>query len=48
MQYQLATIDFRDMVAVSGDRIITTSRKVAAYFDKQHHHIIQKIEKLDC
>ena len=36
------------MVVVSGDRVITTSRKVAAYFDKQHHHIIQKIEKLDC
>ena len=48
MNHQLANLDFRDMVVVSGDRVITTSRKVAAYFDKQHHHIIQKIEKLDC
>lgn len=48
MNHQLANLDFRDMVVVSGDRVITTSRKVAAYFDKQHHHIIQKIKKLDC
>ncbi|EIC83974.1 Rha family transcriptional regulator [Serratia sp. M24T3] len=48
MQNQIAAIDFRDMVSVSGERIITTSRKVADYFGKQHHHIIQKIEKLDC
>lgn len=48
MQTQLANLDFRDMVSVSGERIITTSRKVAEYFGKQHHHIIQKIEKLDC
>ncbi|MCC3749689.1 Rha family transcriptional regulator [Rouxiella badensis] len=48
MQKQIAAIDFRDMVSISGERIITTSRKVADYFGKQHHHIIQKIEKLDC
>lgn len=30
MNHQLANLDFRDMVAVSGDRVITTSRKVAA------------------
>lgn len=32
MNNQLSNLDFRDMVAVSGDRVITTSRKVAAYF----------------
>ncbi|EDK9759770.1 Rha family transcriptional regulator, partial [Salmonella enterica subsp. enterica serovar Typhimurium] len=29
MNHQLANLDFRDMVVVSGDRVITTSRKVA-------------------
>lgn len=27
MNHQLANLDFRDMVVVSGDRVITTSRK---------------------
>lgn len=30
------------------DRLVTTSRAVAEYFDKQHQHVTQKIESLDC
>lgn len=29
-------------------RLITTSRDIADYFDKQHQHVTQKIESLDC
>lgn len=30
------------------NRLVTTSRAVADYFDKQHQHVTQKIESLDC
>lgn len=29
-------------------RLVTTTREVADYFDKQHQHITQKVESLDC
>lgn len=29
-------------------RLVTTSQAVADYFDKQHKHVLAKIDTLDC
>lgn len=35
-------------VFFSNDRLVTTSQAVADYFDKQHKHVLAKIDSLDC
>ncbi len=35
-------------VHLVGGKAVTTSRAVAAFFGRQHHHVVQKIENLDC
>ena len=46
----LVEFDFREMVSVSGDEVVTTSLKVAEYFGKRHGDVIRKIKGLlnDC
>lgn len=39
----LVEFDFREMVSVSGDEVVTTSLKVAEYFRKQHKNVLKKI-----
>jgi Rha family phage regulatory protein len=47
---QLAESDFREMVSVSGDEVVTTSLKVAEYFGKKHKDVLKKIRSVttDC
>lgn len=42
----LVEFDFREMVSVSGDEVVTTSLKVAEYFGKRHGDVIRKIKGL--
>ncbi|EEG2531139.1 Rha family transcriptional regulator [Salmonella enterica] len=35
-------------VSVHDGKVITTTDDVAAYFGKQPHHVVQKVESLDC
>ncbi len=35
-------------ISILDGKPVTTSRAVATYFGKQHQHVTQKIEKLDC
>lgn len=37
-----------EYLLVQDDTVKTTSFKVAEAFSKQHHHVVQKIEALDC
>lgn len=41
-------MNITSFVSIRGDQPITTSIKVAEAFNKQHHHVCQKISKLDC
>ncbi len=43
----LITIPQDAVIALNGD-VRTTSIKIAEAFGKQHHHLCQKINKLDC
>lgn len=40
--------NFREMVMASDEMPVTTTQTVAKYFGKQHHHVVQRIEKLEC
>ncbi len=44
----LTESDFQQMVMADNGQPLTTSQKVATYFGKQHHHVVQRIERLDC
>lgn len=35
-------------ITIVDGHAVTTSMAVAEYFGKQHHHVVQKIEKLEC
>lgn len=35
-------------VSIHHGKAITTTEDVAIYFGKQHHHVVQKLESLDC
>ncbi|EOS1388378.1 TPA: Rha family transcriptional regulator [Escherichia coli O157] len=35
-------------VTIENGRAVTTSIAIAEFFDKQHHHVVQKIESLEC
>lgn len=50
MQNTIAQIDIHivDMVMVSGNKIVTTSLKVAEAFGKQHKHVLRAIKNLSC
>jgi len=41
-------IDFYDLVMLSGDKLVTDSRKVAAHFGKRHDNVIRAIRNLEC
>ena len=41
-------IDMRKFVEVRNGEAFTTSQQVAEAFDKQHHHVMQKLESLEC
>lgn len=38
--------EFKAMVALTGDDAVTTSRKVAEFFSKDHHNILKKVDSL--
>lgn len=44
----LTISNFNDFVLLAGDKIITDTRLVAKAFRKQHHHVVQKVESLEC
>lgn len=50
MQHEMMTSDpqFKSMVFVSGDHIVTTSLKVAEYFGKRHGNVLRAIKNLSC
>lgn len=35
-------------VTIQNGKAITTTENVSIYFGKQHHHVVQKLESLDC
>ncbi|MGQ6506263.1 Rha family transcriptional regulator [Serratia marcescens] len=35
-------------VSIHDNKVVTTTEDVALYFGKQHHHVVQKLESLDC
>lgn len=35
-------------VSIHNGKAVTTTEDVACYFGKQHHHVVQKLESLDC
>lgn len=43
---QLVEFDFREMVSVSGNEVVTTSLKVAEYFGKKHKNVLRAISNL--
>jgi Rha family phage regulatory protein len=43
---ELVEFDFREMVSVSGDEVVTTSLKVAEYFGKPHRSVLRKIRNI--
>lgn len=42
------TLSISDLVFNDRDEIKTSSLKIAEAFNKQHHHVCQKVESLDC
>ncbi|QBY41911.1 Rha family transcriptional regulator [Arsenophonus nasoniae] len=46
MTLQLSTITPK--VTIHNGKAITTTDDVAHYFGKQHHHVVQKVESLEC
>lgn len=46
MTNQIAIISPK--VSIHDGKAITTTEDVAIYFGKQHHHVVQKLESLDC
>ncbi|MBJ1992775.1 Rha family transcriptional regulator, partial [Escherichia coli] len=38
----------RPSVTIENGNAITTSIDIAEFFEKQHHHVVQKIESLEC
>jgi len=44
----ISAFNFDDFVTLAGDRLVTTSRLAARRFKKQHHHVVQKIESIEC
>ena len=39
---------FENMVTLQGSQVMTTSLKVAEYFNKRHDNILRGINKLEC
>jgi Rha family phage regulatory protein len=48
MNTQIAISSESPKVFFKDGRFVTTTRDVADYFDKQHPHVTQKVESLDC
>ncbi|KAF1368523.1 Rha family transcriptional regulator [Yokenella regensburgei] len=48
MTTQLVSSSEAPKVFFSHDRLVTTSQAIADYFDKQHKHVLAKIDSLDC
>ena len=44
----LVEFDFREMVSVSDDEVVTTSQQIAKFFKREHKNILRAIEKLEC
>ncbi len=44
----IPAFDFREMVAMSDNKVITTSLKVAQYFGKRHKDVLRAIRNLKC
>lgn len=44
----IPAFDFRDMVVMSENKVITTSLKVAQYFGKRHKDVLRAIRNLKC
>ncbi|EKN5116981.1 TPA: Rha family transcriptional regulator [Yersinia enterocolitica] len=44
----IPAFDFRDMVVMSENKVITTSIKVAQYFGKRHKDVLRAIRNLKC
>ncbi|MET2897035.1 Rha family transcriptional regulator [Vibrio rotiferianus] len=42
------TLSISDLVFNDRDEVKTSSLKIAEAFNKQHHHVCQKVESLDC
>ncbi|PLR40728.1 Rha family transcriptional regulator [Chimaeribacter californicus] len=43
----IPAFNFHDMVMPSGDRVVTTSLKVAEYFGKAHKNVLRAIKRLE-
>ncbi|WP_205895614.1 Rha family transcriptional regulator [Metapseudomonas otitidis] len=41
-------MDMRQFVQAKNGQAFTTTQRVAEAFNKQHHHVVQKVEALDC
>lgn len=48
MQNSTTVIDLRQFIEAKGGKPFTSSLNVAKAFDKQHHHVMQKLDALDC
>lgn len=48
MQNSTTVIDLRQFIEAKGGKPFTSSMNVAKAFDKQHHHVMQKLDSLDC
>ncbi|UCQ23057.1 Rha family transcriptional regulator [Edwardsiella piscicida] len=46
--YRVSNIANPPKVSIHDGRAVTTTDDVAAYFGKQAHHVVQKVESLDC
>jgi len=44
----VAMINFHDFVMMSGDKLVTDSRRVAKHFGKQHAKVLRAIRNLGC
>lgn len=46
----IPAFDFRDMVNMAGNKVMTTSLKVSQYFSKRHDNVLRKIRQViaDC
>lgn len=45
---QLTQFKFENMVTLQGNQVMTTSLKVAEYFDRNHKNILRAIKNLEC
>lgn len=45
---QLTQFKFENMVTLNGNKVMTTSLKVAEYFQKRHSDILRAIKRVEC